>query len=84
MVETEFSIVRFRGDTDRANREYKGLTPCKHGNSLRHYRIHMTDSNFIVTGDDIAEEIVWCASRPDHVQIAQMRKNPSPDSYFAP
>lgn len=27
-----------------------------------------------VTGDDIAEEIVWCASRPDHVQIAQMRK----------
>lgn len=44
----------------------------------------MTDSNFIVTGDDIAEEIVWCASRPDHVQIAQMRNNPSPSSYLAP
>jgi len=27
-----------------------------------------------VTGEDIAEEIVWAASRPDHVNIAQVRK----------
>ena len=25
-----------------------------------------------VTGDDIAEEIVWCASRPEHVNVAQL------------
>jgi len=52
MVETEFSIVRFRGDTDKAGAVYKGLTP--------------------LSGDDIAEEIVWVASRPEHVNIAQM------------
>jgi len=52
MVETEFSIVRYRGDEARAQGEYKGLDP--------------------LTGDDIAEEIVWCASRPPNVNIAQV------------
>ena len=27
LLETEFSIVRFKGDTARANRTYDGLTP---------------------------------------------------------
>lgn len=49
MVETEFSIVRFKGDEERAKNAYKGMQP--------------------LTGEDIADTIYWCASRPAHVNI---------------
>lgn len=52
LVETEFSMVRFYGDTDRAEKVYQGLRP--------------------LTGDDVAEVIEWIATRPEHVQIAQV------------
>ena len=51
MVETNFSVTRFRGDKDQADKEYTGLTP--------------------LTPDDIAEDIVFACSRPNHVQVAQ-------------
>ncbi len=49
LVETEFSIVRFRGDNDRAKKVYEGLTP--------------------LSPEDIAESIVWAATRPAHVNV---------------
>jgi 3-hydroxy acid dehydrogenase / malonic semialdehyde reductase len=49
MVETDFSVVRFRGDEERAAKVYQNITPLK--------------------PEDIAETIVWAASRPAHVNI---------------
>ncbi len=52
MVETDFSLVRFHGDEERAAKVYKGLTP--------------------LTPEDVADAIVWAASRPVHVNIARI------------
>ena len=52
MVETDFSLVRFRGDEERAAKVYKGVTP--------------------LTPEDVAETIVWAATRPAHVNIARV------------
>ena len=52
MVETDFSLVRFHGDTERAAKVYQGLTP--------------------LTPADVADAIVWAATRPAHVNIARV------------
>src|SRR5205814_6318054 len=46
MAETEFSVVRFNGDAERAKKVYEGVIP--------------------LTAGDIAEALVWAASRPPH------------------
>ena len=52
LVETEFSMVRFRGDDQRARTVYQNISP--------------------LTGADVADAVLYCASRPPHVQIAEM------------
>ncbi len=52
LAETEFSIVRFKGDAERAKKVYEGINP--------------------LTAEDIAEALVWAASRPPHVCIDEM------------
>ncbi len=49
---TEFSLVRFHGDADRAAAVYRGVTP--------------------LTPDDVAEVIVYVATRPPHVNLAEI------------
>lgn len=56
LVETEFSLVRFRGDRDRAASVYEGLDP--------------------LTGEDIAECILWALERPPHVNIDEIVVRP--------
>jgi 3-hydroxy acid dehydrogenase/malonic semialdehyde reductase len=57
MVETEFSAVRFHGDTQRAGKVYRGITP--------------------LTGEDVAEAVIFCVTRPPHVNIHQLRIMPT-------
>ena len=57
LVETEFSQVRFRGDTARAAQAYAHMTP--------------------LTGEDVAEIVIFCATRPLHVDIAQVTVMPT-------
>jgi len=52
MVETEFSIVRFDGDKERAKKVYEGFTP--------------------LFANDIAEAVIFVATRPAHVNINDM------------
>ena len=57
LAETEFSIVRFKGDQRKAAGVYAGMNP--------------------LTAEDIAETIVWVASRPPHVNIDEILIKPT-------
>ena len=57
LAETEFSVVRFKGDTARAQAVYAGMTP--------------------LTAQDVAEALLWVASRPPHGCIDEMVIKPT-------
>ena len=56
-AETEFSLVRFKGDAVRAQKVYDGMTP--------------------LSAQDIAETLVWMATRPAHVCIDELVIKPT-------
>ncbi len=57
LVETEFSLVRFKGDSKKASMPYQGIEP--------------------LTGDDVAEAILFVLTRPAHVNINDIILTPS-------
>ena len=56
LAETEFSLVRFKGNAEQAKKVYEGINP--------------------LTAEDIAEILVWVASRPPHVNIDELLVKP--------
>ena len=56
LAETEFSLVRFAGDAERARAVYRGMEP--------------------LTAEDVADCIVWAATRPSRVNIDEIVVRP--------
>jgi NADP-dependent 3-hydroxy acid dehydrogenase YdfG len=56
LAETEFSLVRFKGNAAEAKQVYAGINP--------------------LTAEDVAEILVWVASRPGHVNIDELIVKP--------
>jgi len=56
LAETEFSLVRFKGNAIEAKKVYEGINP--------------------LTAEDVAEILVWVASRPAHVNIDELIVKP--------
>ena len=52
MVESNFSLVRLKGDVERAKAVYEGMDP--------------------LTPNDIADAVLYCATRPPHVNISEI------------
>lgn len=55
-VDTEFSLVRFKGDEEKAAGTYDGFRP--------------------LTGQDVAETVLYCASLPHHICINDLTITP--------
>lgn len=57
LAETEFALVRFKGDAARSAKTYEGMNPLR--------------------GEDIAETLVWMATRPPHVCLNEILITPT-------
>jgi 3-hydroxy acid dehydrogenase / malonic semialdehyde reductase len=61
MAETEFSLVRHKGDAARAARVYENMRPLR--------------------AEDIADTILWCCSRPPHVNVQELIVYPTDQAH---
>jgi 3-hydroxy acid dehydrogenase / malonic semialdehyde reductase len=61
LVETEFSIVRYKGDEARAKKVYADTRPLR--------------------AEDVAEAILWCCSRPAHVNVQELVLYPTDQAH---
>jgi NADP-dependent 3-hydroxy acid dehydrogenase YdfG len=61
MAETEFSIVRFKGDATKASSVYDGVEA--------------------LSADDIADAVLWCITRPAHVNVNRMEVMPTQQAF---
>jgi 3-hydroxy acid dehydrogenase/malonic semialdehyde reductase len=61
LVETEFSVVRFDGDADRARKVYADTRPLR--------------------PEDVADTILWCCSRPPHVNVQELVLYPTDQAH---
>ncbi|MFI5963490.1 SDR family NAD(P)-dependent oxidoreductase [Streptomyces asoensis] len=57
MARTEFALVRYDGDQERADRLYDGVSP--------------------LSPDDVADAVLWCLSRPPHVNVNMIEIMPT-------
>lgn len=61
LVETEFSIVRYKGDEARAKKVYADTRPLR--------------------PEDVADTILWCCSRPAHVNVQELVLYPTDQAH---
>ena len=61
MTETEFTVVRTKGNQEASDKLYKGANP--------------------MTGEDLAETMLWVASLPAHMNINRMELMPVSQSF---
>jgi serine 3-dehydrogenase len=61
MTETEFTLVRTKGNQEASNTLYKGANP--------------------MTGEDLAETMLWIAELPAHMNINRIELMPVNQSF---
>jgi NADP-dependent 3-hydroxy acid dehydrogenase YdfG len=62
LVETEFSLVRFKGDQAKADTVYSGVDPLTAEDV----------ADCVLWAEDVADCVLWAVTRPQHVNIDEI------------